>query len=71
MSARFKEIDGYIVDTWGGGVIIGEAVQDKPTRRSRSRQRLPKKVRAQIDMHFAIAAGVVLGCWLPFALWPS
>lgn len=68
MSARFKTDGQHIVDTWGGGVIVAEL--DKPRMRGRSRQRLSKRVRRQIDANIAIAAGVVLGCWLPFAHWP-
>ncbi|MDX2697472.1 hypothetical protein [Streptomyces ipomoeae] len=69
--ARYRVVGNHIVDTWGGGTILGELARDEPTRRSRSQRRLPKKVRTQIDMHFAVAAGVVLGCWLPLALWPA
>ena len=68
--SRFKEVDGYVVDTWGGGVIIGETAQHRSPRRHRSRQRLPKKVRAQIEQNAAIAVGVLLGVWLSYALWP-
>ncbi|MFG2377608.1 hypothetical protein ACGFY9_39885 [Streptomyces sp. NPDC048504] len=67
MSARFKVVDNHVVDTWGG-VIVAEL--DKPRKRGRSGKRLSMTVRRQIDANIAAAAGVVLGCWLPFAHWP-
>ena len=65
---RFKVVDNHVIDTWGGGVIVAEL--DEPRKRDRSGKRLSMTVRRQIDANIAVAAGVVLGCWLPFAHWP-
>ncbi len=59
----------HVVDTWHGGVIVAEL--DKARKYSRSWRRPPKKVRDQIRLNAVIAAGVVLGCWLSFALVPA
>jgi hypothetical protein len=55
------------------GEVVGELGRkwtveaDRP--RTRRKKRLSKKVRDQIQLNVVIAAGVVLGCWLPFARW--
>ncbi|WP_103530552.1 hypothetical protein [Streptomyces sp. SM11] len=66
---RYKRIDGHLVDTHSGVIVTELPPARATTRRTTSpRRRVRKSPRVQLQYDVAIAAGVVLGCWLPFVL---
>lgn len=69
MSARFKVVGNHIVDTWGGGVIVGELAGQQRAKTVHPRRRT-RQAQAQTVQDFILAAGVVLGLWLSFVVMP-
>jgi hypothetical protein len=68
--ARYKVVGNHIIDTWGGGVIVGELASERGTKVAQPRRRWSKRVQAQVMQDFILAAGVVLGAWLSYVVMP-